>query len=62
MNAESVFFLNMEFLIFFFQNWHRGFVPNKETRKTQLELSKTDAGRRSYRRSKLAYRRSTSQG
>ena len=40
------------------QNWHGGFVPHKETRKTQLESSKMDAGRRSYRRSKLAYRRS----
>ena len=62
MNAESVFFLNLEMFFFFLKNWHRGFVSNKETRKTQLESSKTDAGRRSYRRSKLAYRRSTSQG
>ena len=61
MNAESVFFfLNLGKI--FLQNWHQGFVPNKETRKTKFESSKTDAGRRSYRRSKLAYRRSTSQG
>ena len=57
MNAESVFFFNLEFFFFFFlQIWHQGFVPNKETKKTQLESSKTDTGRRSYRRSKLAYR------
>ena len=43
------------------QNWHRGFVPHKETRKTQLESKKTDARRQSYRRSKLAYRRSNVQ-
>ena len=35
------------------QNWHQGFVPHKEMRKTQLESSKTDAGRRSYRRSNV---------